>query len=272
MTLHPIQLAYQAGTTLLPWAVTQLKRDLSSGSAPPASTAEPFSLESARLLHQWCTVKTLPHPLRLLNLVPNLLLHNAPRYFARLIATDAWRDMGLEPLQKSTPPLSTALVRAADLGSSRPHAPGLGLSAAYVCSYFGSAESSSGLTRFNTPLSAYGPGCNGGVLALVNVRLPPHLLSAVTATRLGRAGLFRIPFAPVERLVLQNRDGSVVSCIPQDDSFFQAVKATVPCRLCGAPQEDIFHVLSDSSQSAPTLPPLRHAEPPSTPSLNSSSP
>jgi hypothetical protein len=91
-----------------------------------------------------------------------------------------------------------------------------------------------------TPLSARGPMCSGGILALVSKRIPLKHWDALICAKLGRLGLVYSPF----------NEGS-----PTQGDLNGEAGTSCPHRNCGVAYCDPFHVLTECTH--PRLAELR---------------
>jgi hypothetical protein len=89
--------------------------------------------------------------------------------------------------------------------------------------------------------STKAPGC-GGILALTNINLHPHILAAISLPQIGRTGLVHVPYAPLSRLV---RSGTNPAPALWNTARMEEACQRTTCWRCRAPQEDGFHVLTE---------------------------
>ncbi len=82
------------------------------------------------------------------------------------------------------------------------------------------------------PVSISGPGCSGSLVALADQRVFP----SVAAAQLGSEALHLPPFA-------EHKDCGV--CLPYAERF-----VAVPCRLCGAPEDTIYYLVTECTHSS----------------------
>ena len=111
-----------------------------------------------------------------------------------------------------------------------------------------------GDSKTMTPLSARGPQCAGGLIALVTRQIPARQLHALGTVRQGRAGLFHYPLASSKASFSEAAADLAIGADRQSGirQWAHNMHHMSPCRLCGAATEDPLHVMVECTHPVVT--------------------